>query len=191
MIGKLKGIIDEIGDNCIILDVACVGYVVFVSEFTKSKLLLHKEIVLFVETHVREARIHLFGFLSYDEKKAFITLQNVTGIGTKMAMHILSYATPQQIQFAINAHDKGIFENISGIGGKLAARILRELKNKTICATWQDKRITQENNVSEDAIMALVGLGLSKQDASSKVYSALGINSSISVDELIRQVLKK
>lgn len=194
MIGKLKGIIDDIGEDNLIIDVMGVGYLVFVSanviEFaTKNK---GKELVLFVETHVREDHIHLYGFTEESEKAAFNMLQTVSGIGARMALSILSQSNPSRIQEAIDAKDKSLFTRISGIGPKLADRMLVELKGKrfadSIHLPGAGSKV--DNALVEDAASALVNLGINKSEALGLVNNIMQKNPNAAIDEIIRIALK-
>ena len=102
MIKKLKGIIDSVDTHSIILDVGGVGYGAFCSSNTLRNLPQKGEAAtLFIETHVREDHIHLYGFSSLEEKQAFVLLQKVNGVGSKMALAILSALTPASLTTAI------------------------------------------------------------------------------------------
>src|SRR5690242_17327897 len=123
MIRKLKGIVDSIETDAVILDVGGVGYGVFCSANTLRLLPREKEsTTLFIETHVREDHIHLFGFATAEEQESFQTLVKVSGVGAKMAMAVLSAMTPSQIATAIAAQDQNAFKAVSGVGPKLASR---------------------------------------------------------------------
>lgn len=195
MIGKLKGKIDEIGEDFLIIDVMNVGYLVFVSsnviEFASKNL--NKDIVLFVETHVREDHIHLYGFTDEQEKIAFNMLQTVSGIGARMALSILSQSSPDRIQSAIDSKDKSIFTRISGIGPKLADRMLVELKGKRFADSTGlpgAKATNVDNELVQDAAGALVNLGINKSEAMNLVNNILQKNPNAAIDEIIRVALK-
>ena len=130
MIGKLKGIVDTIGDGFLIIDVAGVGYYVFASSKTCAQTAAGEAVEFLIETHVREDHIHLYGFANAGEKDWFNLLLNVQGVGTKVALAILSLHSPQDLVAAIASQDKTAFARVSGIGPKLAQRIVTELKDK-------------------------------------------------------------
>ncbi|WP_342170222.1 Holliday junction branch migration protein RuvA [Rickettsia endosymbiont of Seladonia tumulorum] len=193
MIGKLSGRIDSSYDDYVIIDVNGVGYRVFASAKTLSKLSEGESYKLFIETHVREDHIHLYGFLSLEEQSFFNLLQSVNGIGTRMALSILSALTPTDIQIAINNEDKNIFKAISGVGAKLAERIVRELSDKVAkisssSAVIGIKGITPV--ASSDVIKALINMGFSRFEAQNTVQEIITKNPEISIDELIRTALK-
>ena len=131
MIGKLKGTIDEIGEDHVVLDVHGVGYVAFCSARTLSKLGSAGEAaMLFIETYVREDQLKLFGFLTALEREWFRLLQSVQGVGSKVALAVLSTLTPGELANAIALQDKTSVSRAPGVGPKVAVRIVTELKNK-------------------------------------------------------------
>ncbi|MEA0971531.1 Holliday junction ATP-dependent DNA helicase RuvA [Candidatus Megaera venefica] len=199
MIGKLKGLIESVYDDHVIIDINGVGYLVFCSVKTLSQLAPSEFCELLIETHVREDHIHLYGFSDLEEKAAFITLQSVKGVGTRMALAILSHLTPGEIQVALNNEDKIIFNGVSGVGKKLAERIVTELKDKTISTkslseiapkSGLPNTKTFNNSLALDAISALTSLGVGRIDAQSRVNTILAHSSDISINDLIRLALK-
>lgn len=196
MIGKLSGTVDSSYDDHVIIDIAGVGYMVYASAKTLHKLSEGDFCQLFIETHVREDHIHLYGFISQEEKTFFNLLQSVNGIGTRMALSILSHLTPSDIQIAINNADKNSFKAISGVGIKLAERIIMELKDKikvnnsspVIKDSLNIKNITPV--ASLEVIKALTNMGFSRFEAQNAVQTIITHNPDISIGELIRTVLK-
>src|SRR6476620_9038152 len=131
MIGKLKGLIDSYGEDFVILDVGGVGYLVHCSARTLQALPAQGEAVtLSIETHVREDQIKLFGFTSDLEREWFRLLQTVQGVGTKVALAILSTLKPADLASAIALRDKAAITRTPGVGPKVAERIVTELKDK-------------------------------------------------------------
>ena len=202
MIRKLRGRVDEIGDDSVILDVAGVGYHVFCSTRTLASLNEGEAAALITETHVREDHIHLYGFLSHEERDWFLLLTSVQGVGVKLGLAIQGALSTDQMLQAIAAQDKATFNRVSGVGPKLAERIITELKNKVakMPATAQvialpTKGKAQKNiiaSVTEDAVSALVNLGYSRMEA----FSAVGLamqkaSEKAKLDELIRLGLKE
>ncbi|PCJ27594.1 MAG: Holliday junction branch migration protein RuvA [Rickettsiales bacterium] len=203
MIGKLKGKIDSIDDGYFIIDVGGVGYMVYCSGKTMSKLVPDEYAEILVETHVREDHIHLYGFYDMDEKSMFNILQSVKGVGTRMALGILSHLAPVEIQLALSAQDKTMFLSVSGVGKKLADRIITELKDKfpstgvispaAMAASAARGGASQAHSsvgMANDAISALANLGISKIDAQNRVQTIIASNPDISINELIRLALK-
>ena len=132
MIGKLKGIVDSVEEDHLILDVAGVGYQVFAAPRTLLMLAEGDAAQLFIETHVREDHIHLYGFASAAERAACRVLLTVQGVGMKMALAILNVLTPASLAQAIASKDRAQLTKISGVGPKLAERILTEMKDKAV-----------------------------------------------------------
>mgnify|MGYP002714203358 CR=1 FL=1 len=197
MIGKLSGRVDSSYDDYVIIDVSGVGYRVFASAKTLSKLSEGESYKLFIETHVREDHINLYGFLSLEEKRFFNLLQSVNGIGIRMALSILSALTPTDIEIAINNEDKNIFKAISGVGAKLAERIVRELSDKVAKISISSAAIKDSLNIkgitpvaSSEVIKALINMGFSRFEAQNAVQEIITKNPEISIDELIRTALK-
>jgi Holliday junction DNA helicase RuvA len=132
MIGKLKGMVDSIEEDHLILDVGGVGYQVFTSPRLLQSAGEGELLTLFIETHVREDHIHLYGFSSASERAACRVLLTVQGVGMKMALAILNALSPAALAQAIAAKDRSALTQISGVGPKLADRILTEMKDKAI-----------------------------------------------------------
>jgi Holliday junction DNA helicase RuvA len=202
MIGKLKGRIEEIDEDSVIIDVGGVGYHVFLSTRTVASLPAKGEAAeIIVETHVREDHIHLFGFPDTFERSWFRLLMTVQGVGVKMALAILGVFSPQQLAIAIAAKDIKSLTRVSGVGPKLAERITIELKNKTgsIAAGGVVTPLKGGKagalpapTANEDAISALIHLGYSRADAYSAVTTAAtGLEDATRIDSLIKESLRK
>ncbi len=205
MIAKLKGIIDGIFDDSCIVDVGGVGYLVSTSSKTLSRLNIGQAASLLIETVVREDAILLFGFFDAWEKEWFLTLTKVQGVGAKVALSILSALSPSELSLAVSAQDKSLFLRASGVGPKLAARLVTELKDKIV--TIPVGNIRQDNSeveptplertedghsdVLEDVISALVNLGYQRLEAYKAASKVYGQNQDKNVSELIRLALKE
>ena len=183
MIGKLKGTIDEIGEDHVVVDVHGVGYVAFCSSRTLGRLGSPGEaVVLFIETYVREDQFRLFGFLSALEREWFRLLQSVQGVGSKVALAVLSTLTPGEIANAIALQDKTSISRAPGVGPKVAIRIVTELKNKAPAFAGEAAAsigLKQElgDGVAaapvSDAVSALTNLGYSRDQAANAIAAAL------------------
>jgi Holliday junction DNA helicase RuvA len=131
MIAKLKGRVDSFGEDWAVIDVQGVGYLAWCGRRTLDALPAPGEAAtLVIETVVREDAITLYGFSSDAEKAFFRLLTTVQGVGAKVALAILSVGTPDQLIQAIAAQDKALFTRASGVGPKLAGRIVAELRDK-------------------------------------------------------------
>ncbi|WP_159725920.1 Holliday junction branch migration protein RuvA [Methylosinus sp. Ce-a6] len=201
MIGKLKGIVDSYGEDFVILDVHGVGYVVNCSTRTLQKLPPVGEAAsLAIETQVREDAIRLFGFSSEAERDWFRLLQSVQGVGSKVALAILSILAPGELASAIGAQDKAMVARASGVGPKLAARIVAELKDKApafagvdpIVARLSGEEPAAAPQAAQDAISALVNLGYGRPQAAAAVARSLeAIGEAADTGALIRRGLKE
>ena len=131
MIAKLKGLVDGTGEDWAVIDVGGVGYLVFCSARTLARLPRSGEAVqLFVETHVREDHIHLYGFPDAADREWFRLLLTVQGVGAKVALAIQSALSADELTRAIAAADKAMLSRAQGVGAKLAVRLVTELKDK-------------------------------------------------------------
>lgn len=198
MIAKLKGNIDSVCDGFLILDVNGVGYRVFCSNRTLSMLgTKGSSCGLFIETQVREDHIHLFGFADNAEKEWFGILTGVQGVGAKVALAILSALSPNDLSVAITTGDAKAFTKANGVGPKLAARLITELKGKTTSVGVSldiPSSVNPDvfsNNVVDEAISALVNLGYGRSEAGIIVGTVYKENNEISISDLIRLSLKE
>jgi len=131
MIGKLTGILDESADGHILLDVQGVGYVVFISGKTAQNLPPRgQKLSLLIETQMREDALKLFGFASAAERAWFRLLQNVQGVGAKLALAVLGSLSPDELAQAVASRDTAAICRAPGVGKKVAERLITELKNK-------------------------------------------------------------
>ncbi|MBX8784608.1 MULTISPECIES: Holliday junction branch migration protein RuvA [Brucellaceae] len=183
MIGKLKGVVDEIADDHVILDVHGVGYVAFCSARTLGNLPSAGEAaILLIETYVREDVLRLYGFGTALEREWFRLLQNVQGVGAKVALAVLGTLTPSELANAIALRDIAMVSRAPGVGKKVAERIVTELKNKAPAfAGDAAANIGLKQEIGEgvastavsDAVSALSNLGYSRDQAANAVASAL------------------
>ncbi len=198
MIGKLTGKIDSIFSDYAIIDVSGVGYLVFCSGKTLAKLVVDETNQVLIETHVREDHIHLYGFYNEEEKDSFKLLQSVKGVGTRMALAVLTTLTPEEIKLALATKNIVEFNKVPGVGKKLAERIITELKDKFVINNNQDLdtlAITQiqdtPSNIHNDAIIALTSLGVSRIDAQNRVDKIITKEKDINLNDIIKQALKQ
>lgn len=184
MIGKLKGVVDSMGEDYVILDVHGVGYMVHCAARTLSSLPAVGEAAsLSIETVVREDMIRLYGFRHEAEREWFRILQTVQGVGAKVALAILTVLDPAGISAAIARADKAALARAPGVGPRLAARIASELKDKTpafiMGLPGEDAPVADASAPADapqavaDAISALVNLGYGEPQATRAVGKAL------------------
>jgi Holliday junction DNA helicase RuvA len=182
MIGKLTGVLESSGEDWALVDVRGVGYLVFCSVRTLERAGRQGDgVSLLVETHVREDHIHLYGFADPGERDWFRLLSTVQGVGAKMALAVLSTLSPADLIRAIAAQDKAALSRASGVGPKLAARIVAELKDKagTVALGPAAAIGAGVGAISagleapaEDALSALVNLGYGRSEALGAVVEA-------------------
>jgi len=183
MIGKLKGILDTIGEDHIIIDVHGVGYQVHCSARTMNGLSAAGEAIsMVIETHVRETEIKLFGFSSELERDWFNLLQSVQGVGAKVALAVQSTLSAGELASAIALQDKAMIARAPGIGPKVGQRIVTELKDKVPAysgAAAQELGLASDisdgraSTAVSDAVSALGNLGYSSDQAAKAVSAAL------------------
>jgi Holliday junction DNA helicase RuvA len=202
MIGKLSGIIDSFGDDYLILDVNGVGYVVTCSSRTLQRLPARGEPAsLAIETQVREDAIRLFGFTTDAERDWFRLLQSVQGVGAKVALAILGILSAGELASVIGTQDKASVARAPGVGPKLAARIVAELKDKAPALAAVDPAVARLAGEEEakgaprpvqDAISALVNLGYGRPQAAAAVAASVSaLGETAETPALIRRGLKE
>jgi len=201
MIGKLKGMVDAFADDHVLIDVGGVCYEAFCSSKTLAALpRVGEATVLFIDMLVREDMIRLYGFADEAEKAWFRLLTTVQGVGARVAIAILSTLTPAELASAIALQDKAMVGRASGVGPKLAQRIVTELKGK-VPDLGIDAGVlglqaalgegAAKSNVA-DAVSALTNLGYSSAQASAAVARVVGREGEdAATEKLIRLGLKE
>lgn len=202
MIGKLSGTLDSVGEGIALVDVNGVGYVVHASNRTLSRLGPNGGLVsLLIETQVREDAINLYGFAEKHERDWFRLLTTVQGVGAKVALAILGVLSPDDLSLAIAAQDKAAITRAPGVGPKLGARIVAELKDKA-GSIGNDLSVAALGQAAgngkaaagpvEDATSALVNLGYRRTEAFTAVAKAAREQGAkATLDGLIRAGLKE
>lgn len=203
MIGKLTGTIDTIGEDFVILDVQGVGYLVQCSTRTLARLGSAGEPAkLAIETHVREDAIRLYGFATDAERAWFRLLQTVQGVGAKVSLGILGAMSAEALAAAIARQDKAQIAQAPGIGPRLAARLITELKDKmpeglplappqpgSVSADAGDDAPAMRD--VRDAISGLLTLGYPRPQAADAVAGARqSLGEAADTAALIRHALK-
>jgi Holliday junction DNA helicase RuvA len=208
MIGKLKGIVDAIGESHCIIDVNGVGYEVQASARALRTMEIGQAATLVIDTHVREDAIRLFGFVSEVERSWFRTLQNVQGVGSKVALAVLGTLSSQDLANAIALGDWATVEQTPGVGKKLAQRIVAELKDKApalavaglhvpiaINGAGKGAKVAAESAdalAAAEAISALTNLGYNPAQASQAIaIAARDLGEEADTPKLIRRGLKE
>ena len=202
MIARLKGKVDLLGDDFLVLDVNGVGYQVYCSSRTLRQYSLNVSIMLEIETYVREDNIQLFGFNSVQEKDFFRLLTVVPGVGAKVALAILGSFPLEELGQIISIGDKASLTRASGVGPKLAARIIGELKEKVVflfsnglvAGSAESRSYVSEetNSAINEATSGLVNLGYSLVDSRTALMKVAKTNKEeYSVEELIKLGLRE
>jgi Holliday junction DNA helicase RuvA len=210
MIGRLRGTIAAISEDCAILDVGGVGYLVQAGVRTLAKLAPNEAAELWIETQVREDSIKLYGFPSEAERAWFAHLQTVQGVGARVALAILDVLAPGSLADAIALEDKTAVSRAHGVGPKVAARVVQELKSKAPPKGFGFKGAASGESISisngkdkakqepdgqdaarRDAISALLNLGFGEGDAARAVAAALRAEPLAKTSALIRTALKE
>lgn len=206
MIGFIEGDVKIVGEDFLMIQTAGgVGYNVFVTSTLLSQVSINSKVSLFVETLVKEDSITLFGFQAYQELIWFKSLIKVSGVGSRIAMLILSSFKMIDIISALENQDKEFFTSISGIGEKLAIRLVNELKKEpkknanTMLSVSLEKlekveevKVSTSSSVSlvKDASSALESLGFAKNLAHSVALKIFTENQDITLNDLIKLSLK-
>ena len=202
MIAKLTGGLDSIGEDWAVVDVGGVGYLAYCSGRTLRALpTVGGPVTLAIETHVREDHIHLYGFIDAAERDWFRLLTTVQGVGARVALAILTVLGPDAIADAVIAQDKAAFTQAVGVGAKLAARLLTELKDRVgDLVVVRPIQFAAEagagpgNNAGPvgDAISALVNLGYRRTEAYGAVSQAASrLGTDAAIEALITAGLKE
>jgi Holliday junction DNA helicase RuvA len=179
MIAKLAGVVDQVGSDAVVIDVNGVGYAAFCSTRTIARLPPPGSPArLLIETHVREDHIHLYGFVDAAEREWFRQLTTVQGVGARLALAILSAIAPEQLGLAIVAQDKPALARAEGVGPKLAARIVNELRDRIAAGAAPAPSVALapamegDGGSAADAVSALVNLGYGRGEAFGAVAAA-------------------
>lgn len=195
MIGYLEGKVTHLQVDSCFLKVYGVGYRVFISAMTRQKLASGADALLFTYLHVREDALLLYGFYSQIEYEMFQHLLEVSGIGPKVAMGILSVMTPERFRLAVSQKKLEELTRLPGIGKKTAERIILELKDKLgadkleTAADFVSDDQPDNGMVTEQALQALLALGYTQSEVSPILRKAA--TNAGTVEELIKAVLKE
>lgn len=202
MIGYIKGTIEGILEDSLLVENNGIGYRIFTSGMVLESVSgMHKEIMLFTYLHVREDELSLFGFPTREELDTFKLLLSVNGIGPKAALSILTVLSVRNLAIAVMSGDTKAITKANGVGAKGANRVIMELKDKLSLEDMFDTESTAQaedgiagSNVSSDSvkdtILALVSLGYSEFEAMKAVKQIPGADGMDSED-LLKLTLKK
>ena len=193
MISFIKGKNIEISPTKLIVDVNGVGYEILISLRTYSKIKNIDKVNIFTHLNVKEDSHTLYGFYNKKERKTFLDLISISGVGPSTAIVILSSLSASELKKAIVESDVNTIKSVKGIGLKTAERIILELKDKISKQDIEDIKFVQsfDNTIRNEALSALSSLGISKNVVERHIDNILEKNINITLEELIREVLKK
>lgn len=192
MITYIKGKVDQIFESSIFIENNGIGYQVFLSSKTIERLPKEEEVKIFTYMNVKEDSLSLFGFLAIEELNMFNLLLNVSGVGPKVAISMLSDLTPNQIMVAIITDDYATLSTCSGVGKKTSQRIALELKDKiknTALIDTPQQSIYISSNEKQDAIDALSALGYTRSE-SMKAVMEIAVEK-MSTEQILKLALRK
>lgn len=192
MIATLTGTVAEKIADVVVIDVQGVGYGVLVPTEDFGALGVGQTAKVYVHEHIRENMHDLFGFIQLDTLQLFEQLLNVNGVGPKMALNVLSVGSASEVRRAIASGDTKYIQQASGVGKRVAERIVVDLKDKVGLAgvDLATTGLLQSDTLlrSDEAVEALVALGYSPQDAANALAS---IPADLPTEERIKQALRK
>jgi len=201
MIGRLRGVVADVENEEALIDVMGVGYVVRCGARTLSRLpAVGDEVVLHIDTQTREDGTRLYGFLTKEERGAFVLLQGVQGVGPKAALAVLDVLPPGELAVAVAREDRAAVGRAQGVGPKLAQRIVTELKDKPIAAGLMLGHAPAAASASEaahapvtgEAVAALMGLGMAEPLARRAVETvAARLGADAALPALIKAALQE
>ena len=190
MIAKIKGNVEAVNGNLVIVDVNGLGYEVLCPERSINTIEENTHISLYIQTILRDDTINLYGFLSLDEKKAFSTLQTVQGVGAKLAMTIIGFFSVKELGNYIGSGDEKSICSAPGVGTKVAKRIITELKDvySDHSNNYDNEALTKRNSINS----ALINLGYNRAEASNLIDKIKGdISDGASIEDLIKEALRR
>lgn len=202
MIGRLAGLVAEVGEEDALIDVGGVGYVVRCGSRTLGHLpALGEAVVIHVETQwTEQAGMTLYGFLGRDERRAFLALKTIQGVGPKAALAVLDVLPPAELAGAVARGDQAAISRANGVGPKLALRIVTELKDKPIAdgpvagfhASALRSGEPARPSATGEAVAALMGLGVAEPSARRVVeQAALRLDDQAEAPALIKAALQE
>ncbi|NPA94169.1 MAG: Holliday junction branch migration protein RuvA [Thermodesulfobacteria bacterium] len=201
MIGYIRGRVIETQQGSVLVDVGGIGYLVELPQTTFDSLpAMGEEIELYTQLIIRDDKISLYGFPDSKTLKVFKVLIEVSGVGPKLAMNVLSVLAPDELISDIAKGDTTRIKSVHGVGKKTAARICVDLKEKASKLLEQagfgtgSKRVAPKTDVhgdlADDAVSALVNLGYKSQEAKRAVSSVIQEQGPLDINQLIKEALQ-
>ena len=207
MIGRIKGQLIEKKRDSVVIDVHGIGYVVYVTEKTARSLNLDnqsRDISLYSELLVKEDLLQLVGFITQIEKDWFNILRSVQGIGAKVALTILNTLDTKELLHALRMKNELAFSSVSGIGSRMAQRLVVELSGRKDLIVLEDEEINEirddsneptvniikRNEIQQDALSALQNLGFKTAEAQSTIDKILIEDDFVDASQLVKKALR-
>lgn len=190
----LKGEVVLKQDNFVVLDIGGVGYKLYTSGLSQESVSVGDKVMFYTHVYVREDILDIYGFASKDELSMFLHLLSVSGVGPKAALAILSVVTPNRLVLAVMTGDAKTLTKASGVGAKMAQRVILELKDKLKNTEIVPEELASgvaeviTDNSALEAVSALTVLGYSLNEAKKAVAE---IDSTLSTEEIVKQALTK
>ena len=195
MISYLKGKLIEKDPTYVVMDIQGIGYHVKISLNTFSVIKEMNEALVHTHLHIREDAHTLFGFSEMAEKKRFLDLISISGVGAGTAMMVLSSLSPVELQHAIVNEQINVIQGVKGIGQKTAQRIILELKDKMIKEGWEEKSLESpkiSNTLQSEALSALITLGIPRSTAQKSIDAIVReFGQEVKLEELIKLALRR
>lgn len=189
MIASLEGILEYRAADSVIVNVGGIGFQVYVSSSTLSQLgAIKDKVSLYTHLHLREDNASLYGFASIEELALFRNLISVSGVGPKLALALLSSLSPEQLVMAIASGNVDVISQVSGVGKKMASRLVVELRGK-LEKQWEGTILPLASE-DTDAVAALTGLGYSLRE-STQAISSLSNPGGMSLEEKVKAALQQ
>lgn len=190
MIARLKGVVIEHSGALCVIDCGGVGYGIHVLLDEQARMRVGDEATVFIYEHIKEDAHDLYGFVTRSRQDLFVRLLGVNGVGPKAALAITNLGNEQQVRLAIASGDTKFISSASGVGKKVAERVVVDLKNKVgLTASDNATAFLYEAGISDadEALQALVGLGYSREDAANVLSK---IDKELPASERIKQALR-
>lgn len=201
MIAFIIGTVVDIEENKLIIEHQGMGFCIFVPSSVTNRVSIGDQTKIYTHMGVKEDDISLYGFLSQDDLKMYRMLLNVSGIGPKAALGVLSALSADELRFAVLADDAGAIAKAPGIGKKTAQKLILELKDKlSLNDAFEQKlinnqekesgRVSVHSEASSEAVQALVALGYSATDALRVIKQIENIQD-MTVEQILKAALKR
>ena len=190
----IKGRYAARGENFAVIENSGIGYKIFTSETDIEKLSgFLSEVTVYTYLNVREDAMDLYGFLTNDELSMFLKLLSVSGVGPKAALAIMNAVSPSQFALAVITNDTKTITRASGVGPKLAQRIILELKDKiktTEAMNFSEDADLSDDNAYSEALNALIVLGYSAQEAKNSLSSVKAEDTETMIKEALKKLIR-